>query len=130
MMLTIAPDLQSLLRKGELRLAGAGLAVLYSVCALLLLMRQPYFSQLATLLFLGMFLAGYLARASVRWSYAGLQMGLVLPMIMVVPVSECGELWGAVSRVLGVAIAVFCSVLVTGLAYLIRPLPPEPTPTS
>jgi uncharacterized membrane protein YccC len=127
MMLTIAPDLQALLRKGELRLAGAGLAVAFSVLSLLLLMRLPYFALLAALLFLGMLLAGYLARVSATRSYAGVQMGLVLPLILVVPPAECGNLSSAINRVLGVVIAVGCSLLVKGISAVLWPNAGAPT---
>jgi uncharacterized membrane protein YccC len=123
MLLTIAPDLQSTLRKGELRLAGAGLAVAYAFVALLFTLQLPFFSLSVMFLFLGMFLAGYLARASQRWSYAGVQMGLVLPMILVVPLSESGDFSLATSRVLGVVIAVGCSVLVGIVSAAIFPDP-------
>ncbi|HEY1783981.1 MAG TPA: FUSC family protein [Pirellulales bacterium] len=116
MLLTITPDIHSLLQKGELRLTGAVLAVVYSLAALLLLIRLPYFTLLAVLLFLGMFLGGYLARVGGDRAYAGVQMGLVLPMILVVPPSDCGNLSTALSRLLGVLIALGCSLLVSGVA--------------
>ncbi|HEX4146797.1 MAG TPA: FUSC family protein [Pirellulales bacterium] len=116
MLLTITPDIHSLLRKGELRLTGALLAVIYAVLALLLLMRLPYFTLLAALLFLGMFLGGYLARVGGDRSYAGVQMGLVLPMVLVVPPADCGDLSRAMDRLIGVVIAIACSLLVSGVA--------------
>lgn len=116
MLLTITPDVHSMLRKGELRVTGAVLAVLYAVVALAFLVRLPHFSLLAALLFLGMFLAGYLARAGGDRSYAGLQMGLVLPMVLVVPPADCGNLSLATGRLIGVVIAVGCSLFVGGVA--------------
>jgi hypothetical protein len=119
MLLTITPDIHSLLRKGELRLTGAILAVLYAVVALALLVRLPYFPLLAALLFLGMFLGGYLARAGGDRSYAGVQMGLVLPMVLVVSPADCGNLSLATNRLIGVVIAVGCSLLVSGVAAIL-----------
>lgn len=116
MLLTIAPDIHALLRKGELRLTGALLAAVYAICALVLLVRIPHLSLLAALLFLGMFLGGYLARAGGERAYAGLQMGLVLPMVLVVPPSDCGNLSLATNRLIGIVIAVGCSLLVSGVA--------------
>ncbi len=114
MLLTIAPDIHSLLRKGELRLTGALLAVLFAVFALALLVRLPFFPILAALLFLGMFLASYFARAGGDRAYAGVQMGLVLPMVLVVSPADCGNLMVATNRLIGVVIAVGCSLLVSG----------------
>ena len=84
-------------------------------------MAMPFFVLLAALLFLGMLLASYLARAGGASSYAGVQMGLVLPMILVVSPAECGNLWAAISRVLGVVIAVVCSLAVKGVVAVVWP---------
>ena len=89
---------------------------MYALVALALLVRLPYFPLLAALLFLGMFLAGYLARAGGERAYAGVQMGLVLPMVLVVPPSDCGNMSSATNRLIGVVIAVGCSLLVSGVA--------------
>ena len=120
MLLTITPDIHSMLRKGELRLTGAILAVLYAVVAPgAILVRLPYFPLLVALLFLGMFLGGYLARAGGDRSYAGIQMGLVLPMVLVVSPADCGNLSAAMNRLIGVFIAVGCSLLVSGVAAIL-----------
>jgi uncharacterized membrane protein YccC len=105
MLLTITPDIQSLLRKGELRLFGAVLGTAWALLSFLLL---------EALLFLGMFLAAYLARASRAYSYAGLQMGLVLPMVLIGPPRAFGSLQAAVGRLEGIAAALVVSVLVGG----------------
>lgn len=126
MLLTITPDYQSLLRKGELRIAGAALAILYAMVALVLLVHRPSFPLLVGMLFLGTFLATLLAQNSDRWSYAGLQMGLVLPMILVAPHEEFGSLSGALARVGGAVLAMAASIVV-GIAWaLLAPAPPLP----
>ena len=61
MLLTITPDYQSLLHKGELRIAGALLAIAYAMVALILLVHHPSFTLLIATLFLGTFLAVGLA---------------------------------------------------------------------
>jgi uncharacterized membrane protein YccC len=127
MLLTITPDYQSLLQKGELRLAGAGLAILFASVTLVLLVRRPSFELLVVALFLGTFLAVALARKSERWSYAGVQMGLVLPMILVVPHQEFGSLGGAFARVGGAVLAIVASIVV-GVAWAaVAPAPPLPS---
>lgn len=116
MLLTITPDYQSLLHKGELRLAGAGLAIVFAAITLLLLVRRPSFVLFAFALFLGTFLAVALARNSKRWDYAGVQMGLVLPMILVVPHHEFGSLHSAFARI-GGAILAICGSMFVGVVW-------------
>ena len=126
MLLTITPDYQSLLRKGELRLAGAALAILFASAALVLLVRRPSFPLLVLALFAGEFLAVWLARNSPRWSYAGVQMGIVLPMILVVPHEEFGTLHSALARIGGAVLAIAASIVVGVVWAAIAPAPPLP----
>jgi uncharacterized membrane protein YccC len=114
-MLTVVPDLQALLRKGQLRIAGVVLGAGWGFGAFLLLNYLPHFLLLMALLFLGMFVAAYITRVAGEHSYAGLQMGLVLPMILVVPPSQFSNLTPAVQRLEGIAAALVASVLVGGL---------------
>ncbi len=114
MLLTIAPDLQSMLRKGELRLLGAVLGTAWALGSFLLLVQLPHFLLLEALLFLGMFLAAYLTRTSQTYSYVGLQMGLVLPMVLVLPLRECVSIHAGLQRLEGIVIAVIMSVVVGG----------------
>jgi hypothetical protein len=62
-----------------------------------------------------MFVAAYITRVAGEHSYAGLQMGLVLPMILVVPPSQFSSLTPAVQRLEGIAAALVASVLVGSL---------------
>jgi uncharacterized membrane protein len=112
MILTTTPDLQSSLRKGELRLAGALLAALWALAGFVLLALSPHFAILVGLLCLGMFVAAYVTRASVPYGYVGLQMGLVLPLLLVVPASEFGSLIGARQRLEGILVALGASLVV------------------
>ncbi|MBX3411192.1 MAG: FUSC family protein [Pirellulales bacterium] len=126
MMLTITPDYQSLLWKGELRLAGAGLAMVFATIFLILLLERPSFPLLVLGIFLGTFLAVTLARNHERWSYAGVQMGLVLPMILVMPHSELGSLHVAFARVGGAIFAIGASVIVGVIWSAFVPVSPMP----
>jgi hypothetical protein len=112
MVLTVVPDLHQLLRKGELRVLGVLLAMAYAFCSFVLLVRLQHFPLLVVLLFVGSYLATYLARAGGDWAYAGVQMGLVLPMILVVPPREFGTMTAAIARLEGVVIALACALLV------------------
>ena len=116
MMLTVAPDLHVLVRKGELRLVGALLAMAYAMGSFVILVQMPHFLLLVVLLFLGSYLATYLAQTGGDWAYAGVQMGLVLPMIVVVPARDFGSLTNGIARLEGVVIALTCAVLVSVVA--------------
>lgn len=112
MVLTIAPDLQSLILKGELRLLGALLGSGWALVSFVILNRLPHFLILEGLLFLGIAIAIAITRASTTYSYAGLQMGLVLPMVLISPVGDHGDLKAGVVRIVGIVVAVLVSVFV------------------
>jgi uncharacterized membrane protein YccC len=127
MLLTVTPHVQAMILKGELRIAGLLLATAWSLGTFLLVGLLPYFPLLAVLLFLGQFVATYLTRTTGRYSYAGLQMGLVLPLIVVAPPAEFGRLTPAVQRLEGVLLGLVASVVVAGL-WPRFPLADEPAP--
>jgi len=132
LMLTVTPHIQALLLKGELRIAGAVLATAWALGMFLVLALLPHFALLAGMLFLGQFVAAYGAQAWGAYSYAGLQMGLVLPMLVVTPSSEFGSLTPAAQRLEGILAALTASLLVGGLwprfPFGEEPPPPAPAP--
>jgi uncharacterized membrane protein YccC len=136
LMLTVTPHLQAMILKGELRIAGLALATAWSLVTFLLVGLLPYFLLLAALLFLGQFVAAYLARTAGRYSYMGLQMGLVLPMVVVAPPAEFGHLEPVVQRLEGILLALVASILVAALwpRFPLRdqaaPVQPPPPSTS
>jgi len=84
---------------------------------------------LAGLLFLGQFVAAHLTRTGGKYSYAGLQMGLVLPMLVVAPPDEFGSLTPAVQRLEGILLGLVASVVVASL-WPRFPLADEAAPRS
>ena len=56
---------------------------LMNLGAFLVVVLLPHLALLAGLLFLGQFVAAYLTRTAGKYAYAGLQMGLVLPLLVV-----------------------------------------------
>jgi uncharacterized membrane protein YccC len=115
MMLTTTTDQQALVRKGRQRLAGALLAGLWGLLSWSLLARLPYLPLLVGLVFLGMFLAAYHTRVGGAHSYVGLQTGLVIPLVLLVPVANFGSLAPAEVRLVGIAIGLFTSVVISEL---------------
>lgn len=125
MMISVTTDQQSLVRKGGQRLVGAALAGAWGFFSFMMLARIPRFPLLVALLFLGMYVAGYWTRTSKTMSYGGLQMGLVLPMVMVVPPAEFGSLSVVLQRIEGVAIGLIASIIVSSLWPDFRKQNPE-----
>jgi len=136
MLLTTAPHMQAMILKGELRIAGALLATAWSLAIFLVVGQLPYFPLLAALLFLGQFVAAYLTRTAGKYSYAGVQMGLVLPLVVVAPRSEFGSITPAVQRLEGILLGLAASIVVAclwprfPLANEAVPSPPPPPPAS
>jgi uncharacterized membrane protein YccC len=115
MLLTVTPHVQAMVLKGELRLAGAFLATGWALGIFLVVGLLPHLLLLAGLLFLGQFVAAYLTRTAGEYAYAGVQMGLVLPLLVVAPPAEFGSLTPAVQRLEGILLGLVASVVVAGL---------------
>ena len=115
MLLTVTPHVQAMILKGELRLAGALLAVAWAIATFVLVGLLPHLPLLAALLFLGQFVATYLTRTGGTYAYAGVQMGLVLPMLVVVPRAEFGSFTPARERLEGIVLGLLASVVVAVL---------------
>jgi uncharacterized membrane protein YccC len=115
LVLTVAPHIQALILKGELRIAGLFVAGAWSLGIFLIVGLLPYFALFAALLFLGQFVAAYVTRTAGQYSYAGLQMGLVLPLVTVAPPTEFGSITPAIQRLEGVILGLIVSIVVAGL---------------
>jgi hypothetical protein len=115
MLLTVSPHMQAMILKGELRIAGALLATAWGLVTFVVVGLLPHFLMLAGLLFFGQFVAAYLTRTVGKHSYAGLQMGLVLPMVVVAPPDEFGSLTPAVQRLEGILLGLVTSIVVAGV---------------
>lgn len=96
-------DLVSMTLKGYQRALGAILGGGYALASLILLDYVPEFPLLLVLNFFGMFLAAYYCKASVKYSYTFLQMGLVMPMVLIGPDGGMGHFDLAVQRLVGIA---------------------------
>jgi uncharacterized membrane protein YccC len=115
MLLTVSPHVQAMILKGELRIAGAALATLWAFAIFVIVGLLPHLVLLAALLFLGMFVAAYVTRTAGPYAYAGLQIGIVLPMLVVAPRSEFGSLTPAFQRLEGILLGLIATIVVAGL---------------
>ncbi len=128
-LLSVSPHVQASLRKGELRLVGAALAVAWAAATFQLVSLVPHLLVLAGMLFFGTLLAAYLTRTGEADAYAGVQMGLVLPLLIVVPPAEVGDLTAAWQRIEGI-VAALVSTLLVGSLWPFFPLAQPAAPTA
>jgi hypothetical protein len=129
MLLTVTPHVQAMILKGELRLAGAFLAVGWATGTFLVVGLVPHLLVLAGLLFLGQYVAAYLTLTAGKYGYAGLQMGLVLPMVVVAPPAEFASFVPLVQRLEGIVLGLLASVVVAVL-WPWFPLTEKPAPVT
>jgi uncharacterized membrane protein YccC len=115
MLLSVTPHLQALIFKGELRIAGALLATAGALVIFVVVGLLPHFPLLIALVFLGQFIAAYVTHTAGKYAYVGVQMGLVLPLLVVAPRAEFGSLTPAVERLEGILLGLVASVVVAGL---------------
>lgn len=115
MLLTVTPHLQAMILKGELRIAGALFATAWAIVTFVVVGLLPHLALLASFLFLGQFVAATMTSSGGPYSYAGLQMGLVLPMLVAAPPAEFGSLAPAVQRLEGILLGIVASIVVAGL---------------
>ena len=101
--------------EGRTAFAGASWPSVWALGTFLVVGLLPYFPLLAGLLFLGQFMAAYLTVRPESIAYAGVQMGLVLPMLVVAPPAEFGSLTPAFQRLEGVLLGLAASVVVASL---------------
>jgi uncharacterized membrane protein YccC len=116
----IAPTAgQGMGKKALQRTWGAILGGGYAFGAMVLLALMPYFTLLLALVFVGMFLAAFGTKVSQSSSYVFLQMGLVLPMVLIAPSGGLGSISNAVQRLIGVGVG----LLVAEAVFLLWPHP-------
>lgn len=112
LILAMTTDAHALRLKAGQRVLGVVFGGTYSLAALLLLTRQSHFPLLLALTALGMFVAAYATRASAKYSYVGLQSGVVMAMVMVGPTDASGSPSPAVQRFIGILVGLVVSVTV------------------
>jgi hypothetical protein len=115
MLLTVTPHVQALILKGELRIAGALLGSIWALGTFVLVGLAPSILLLALLLFLGQFVAAYQTRTTGKYAYAGVQMGLVLPMLVVAAPNEFGSFTPVIQRLEGILLGLAASIVVACL---------------
>ena len=110
------------LLKWRLRLLGVVTGAVYGFGAMVIVSFFPHFPVMLCLLLIGVFIGSYVAMGDDRYSYAGLQMALVCPLVLVYeagPPIGLGEVesrfWGALLG--GVAVTVLGHFSVARRSY-------------
>jgi uncharacterized membrane protein YgaE (UPF0421/DUF939 family) len=95
------------------RALGAGLGGLYVMASIVLLAHMPNFPLMVALVFLAMFLAAYFTKTSKKNSYVFLQMGMVVPMVLIGENVELGSIDKAIQRMIGVGVGLVVASFVS-----------------
>ncbi|MGE3804525.1 MAG: FUSC family protein, partial [Gemmataceae bacterium] len=111
----VAPGQRARLVKGAERTVGALVGTAYALPALVLIYYVQHFAVLLALVCFGMFLAAYLTRTVTAHSYVFLQMGLVIPMVLIGSGNVVGSVDTAVERLLGIWSAMITTLAVESL---------------
>lgn len=114
-----SPDPRTMGHKAVQRALGAVLGGGLALGAIILLVLLLSFVLLLVLVFAGMFLAAYLSKFSVTNSYTYLQMGMVLPMVLLGSTGAIGTIDTAVQRLIGVG----AGLLSAEVVFLLWPHP-------
>lgn len=126
--LAATPSPEALEQKGIQRAAAVVVITLYSVTVLMVLTRIPGLGLLMLFLFLALFLGAYVAQTSVRYSYVGLQVGIVAPMVLIVSPAEVADLRKAIQRLLGIIGGFAVAIVFQELWPFNWQSPPAPSP--
>jgi len=119
-----APDPATFRQKSFLRGLAVVVGIVYAVVVLIVMSRLTIFPLLVLFLFLGMFVGTYVAQVRPSLNYLGVQVGIVLAQVLVVPASEVADLGKAYQRFVGV-LSGFAIAFVFQLLWPALP-PPKP----
>ncbi|MEQ9619534.1 MAG: FUSC family protein [Deltaproteobacteria bacterium] len=108
--------------KEKLRFLAVIVGGLYSLGVILIVSQLTHFSVFLLLLWLGLFLGAYTASGSERVSYAGFQMGIVLPLILLGTDGPPTSFTIAVQRFVGVIIGGVIALVIVHFVWPVDPL--------
>jgi uncharacterized membrane protein YccC len=108
--------------KERLRFAAVVIAGLYGLVSLIIISLSPHFLVFLSLITLGLFIGSYITTGSERVSYAGLQTGIVLPLVMLTSNGPPLTLSIATARFVGVIVGGGIALLVLRLIWPVDPL--------
>ena len=108
--------------KEKLRFLAVIVGGLYSLGVILIVSSVAHFSVFLLLLWLGLFLGAYMASGSERVAYAGFQMGIVLPLILLGADGPPTSFTIAIQRFVGVIIGGVIALFIVHFVWPVDPL--------
>ncbi len=121
LIISAQPNLGRLMTKWKLRCLGIVSGALYGLLAMVVLSHVPYFPVMLLLFALGILVATYVGLGSDRVSYAGLQAGIALALVLVYQPGPPASIDPVISRFWG---AVFGGITATVIQHLFWPIDP------
>lgn len=108
--------------KEKLRFLAVVVGGLYSLGVILIVSSVAHFPVFLLLLWLGLFLGAYTASGSERVAYAGFQMGIVLPLILLGTDGPPTSFTIAIQRFVGVIIGGVIALMIVHFLWPVDPL--------
>ena len=108
--------------KERLRFIAVIIAGLYGLVSLIIISLSPHFPVFLALITLGLFIGSYITTGSERVSYAGLQTGIVLPLVMLTSNGPPLTLSIATERFVGVIVGGGIALVVLRFIWPVDPL--------
>lgn len=108
--------------KEKLRFLAVIVGGLYSLGVILIVSNVPHFPVFLLLLWLGLFLGAYTASGSERVAYAGFQMGIVLPLILLGTDGPPTSFTIAIQRFVGVIVGGVIALIIVHFVWPVDPL--------
>jgi hypothetical protein len=123
-MMSVIPDFQKMRERSGHYVGGILAGVAYAVPALLLLNRVPHLPMFVALVALGEYLASYLAQSKGNIQFVGTEMGMIFPLLLVVPFERVQSPYTTVYNIVALFTYTLIAVVV-GWAWVAVGLVPE-----
>jgi uncharacterized membrane protein YccC len=124
LMMAVIPDFQKMRERTGYYVGGILAGVAYAVPALLLLNRVLHLPMFVGLVALGEFLASYFSQSEGDIKFVGIEMGLIFPLMLVLPLDRVQSPYTTVYNILALFVFTLIAVVV-GWAWVAVGLVPE-----
>lgn len=124
LMMSVIPDFQKMRHRTTYYVGGILAGVAYAVPALLLLNRVLHLPMFVALVALGEFLSSYLAQSDDDIKFIGIEMGLIIPLMLVLPLDRAQSPYTTVYNILALFVFTVIAVVV-GWSWVAVGLVPE-----
>jgi len=123
-LVSVIPDFQKMRDRTEYYVGGILAGVAYAVPSLLLVNRVLHLPTFVGLVALGEFLASYIAQSERNIKFVGIEMGLIFPLLLVLPLDRAQSPYTTVYNILALFVFTLIAVVV-GWAWVAAGWVPE-----